>query len=660
MIEKKAISLTEDITKYLQSITFRGTPLWDRQRMENSSKLNLDLELFETRVTRWKSILGSEDLLSKRLKCNDLKLEDLLSLMGNSNPQTDLPKWSVTLSSILKYYDIARNRSLLKTFQPPVNLETLPFQDILYPLLQYYREQLLKVPTNYLSILSPEAHEMLERQFLSHVSYVTNLSLGVEFSKFRFNMAPASVFESAWSKQKSSRVIYGAFVKHFYGNGIYDFFDQYPVLARLLCQTIEFFILSISTFCQRFFADFHEVKKTFYFQINEPKNAISKLITNLSDRHNNGQTVFQCILSTGDSVIYKPRSISPEISFYNFIKHFNGYGLRLKLKTISAVSKFNYGWIETVNHKSCSTLNEVENFYVRIGYLLAILHVLSITDVHFENLYADGEFPVIIDLETLLDNYIGRNKPGEYTNETSILRTGLLPRWQKDSDGKKFDLSGLGADELQNSGLKIITWQYTNTDQMHLVNDTRTMMSLNHRVFIKENFPSANEFQDSLLSGFKEAYFSLLNNREHILNNYELLQQFDNLELRTLVRDTSTYSSIQLHLLHPEFLKDGIDRSIELEWLARPLMGTKQPREKRIILYKLEREAMEQLDVPHFNTSIKWPVDNNEIDEDFEFFNRKRDSRVIRDNLEKLNYNNYKQILETIRQSIKLRFKGKK
>ncbi len=73
------------------------------------------------------------------------------------------------------------------------------------------------------------------------------------------------------------------------------------------------------------------------------------------------------------------------------------------------------------------------------------------------------------------------------------------------------------------------------------------------------------------MAGFEEAYSCLLSNRREILANEELLNGFDSLELRVLVRDSATYSAIHLRLLYPEFLTDGLDRSIELDWLARPL-----------------------------------------------------------------------------------------
>ena len=43
----------------------------------------------------------------------------------------------------------------------------------------------------------------------------------------------------------------------------------------------------------------------------------------------------------------------------------------------------------------------MRRFYHRQGALLALLYVLDGTDMHYENLIAVGEQPVLVDVETL-------------------------------------------------------------------------------------------------------------------------------------------------------------------------------------------------------------------------------------------------------------------
>lgn len=108
----------------------------------------------------------------------------------------------------------------------------------------------------------------------------------------------------------------------------------------------------------------------------------------------------------------------------------------------------------------------------------------------------------------------------------------------------------------------------------------------------------------------------------------QLLDAFDDLDLRILVRSTVTYTRLQLYSFHPEFLKDGLDRSIELEWLARPMSPRafqKGPRR----LYECERVAMEQLDVPRLTTRDWAGMDQSFEDEEMRRLFTPRDSRVL-------------------------------
>ena len=58
-------------------------------------------------------------------------------------------------------------------------------------------------------------------------------------------------------------------------------------------------------------------------------------------------------------------------------------------------------WVEFVNFKECHSADELERFYQRQGGYLGLLYSLEATDFHFENLIAAGEYPILIDLESL-------------------------------------------------------------------------------------------------------------------------------------------------------------------------------------------------------------------------------------------------------------------
>jgi type 2 lantibiotic biosynthesis protein LanM len=413
-------------------------------------------------------------------------------------------------------------------------------------------------------------------------------------------------------------------------------------------------------FCQRFQRDFEDLRTFFGWEIDRPEGAVEGLRTDLSDRHSGGQTVSECVLRTGERVVYKPRTVEPEAAFYRFIHWLNGQGLSLDLRELRALGRTTHGWVESVAPAPCGSLPEVEKFYRRAGMLLGALHVTGTTDIHRENLIACGEHPVVVDLETMLSD-VARDlssshgkMEGTASGGVSVLSTGLLPRWQTAADGHPFDVSGLGGDEAQDQGVRHVWWRSINTDQMALSQDERFPVSTAHRVRLNDQIPSAASYLPALLAGFEEVYSLMVSQRERLLCDEEFMSSFDNLELRVLVRNTTTYTRLQLHLLHPEFLKDGLDRSIELEWLARPLSGPllSLPRQQ---IYDIERRSMESLDVPHFVSSL-WKGTESSPESDLLFLWGDRDSRVFRRRLAGLSPEDCSEQLATIREAVQSRF----
>ncbi len=79
-------------------------------------------------------------------------------------------------------------------------------------------------------------------------------------------------------------------------------------------------------------------------------------------------------------------------------------------------------WDELVTEAPCADLAAVERFYRRAGQLLRLLVLCRATDQHGGNVIAAGEFPELIDLETLFQ------RGGSVLSETP-LGTGFLPIW---------------------------------------------------------------------------------------------------------------------------------------------------------------------------------------------------------------------------------------
>jgi hypothetical protein len=138
---------------------------------------------------------------------------------------------------------------------------------------------------------------------------------------------------------------------------------------------------------------------------------------------------------------------------------------------------------------------------------------------------------------------------------------------------------------------------------------------MNHRVRLGDSAPTALEHLDALRRGFATAYRCFLASRDELSADDAVRAALSGLELRVLLRDTRTYARLLLYLLQPELLRNGLDRSIEIEWLARPL-GIELRSEARASIYEAERRALEAQDVPRLTTTMWDALPTAEQDRD--------------------------------------------
>lgn len=590
-------------------------------------------------IRRWHIVLGSSKILTERLNGSAFPLPVLQGILGGLQGQVDIPSWAVTLREVFRSQagrDSLPRRNGVVHDRSFSRHAPLPFQELLIEFLRHARERLQHRAGPALGVLRMPAVASLERHLLAHLTFVASLTVGRHYYLYRLDRAPLSAFATTWRHQAASSRIYRAFVRDMRDGGLAELLESYPVLARLLSQGVEQWIDAVADFCIRFVEDFPELRRVFAWKIDGPVAAVVQLQVDLSDRHCGGRTVFACRIKNGEDVVYKPRTVRPEQAFYRFIDWLNDRDLSLKLRSLRMLDRATHGWVEAVAVGPCRTTREVHAFYRRAGMLIAALHMLATTDIHRDNLIASGEHPVIVDLETILNGGIRASRDSRRkrrvddvaTARPSVMSTGMLPFWPRAADDDEPDMSALGSDSTQDPQIRPAEWDAVNTDQMTMSKGPARTPSMTHRVQLKKAYPSAVEYLSSILDGFRETYGCLLRSRDRLLADSQLLDAFDGLNLRILVRSTVTYTRLQLHSLHPEFLQDGLDRSIELEWLARP-MGPRAFQEGPRRLYECERTAMEQLDVPRLTTRDWAGMDQSFEDEEMRRLFKPRDSRVL-------------------------------
>lgn len=577
---------------WLADIAARATPLWDR-RLPSGKSLT-GARGAQERWRHWRDVLGSEEILSTRLANAGVDPSELDGLLDGDQQPGRLPTWAATFRSI---FASGQSPTLGAGPDRAIDLnDPLPFEDLLIGAVRYARAETAARLPHAATVLCPSAAATLEHQLLGHLTFMASGALGREFYEFRFRRAPLAAFETLFSQQPKTTHIYDAFIETMQRKGLLRLFDRYPVLARLIAQAVEQWVANIAKLCNRYVADCPDLWKLLGADPQPVVGSIVGARADLSDRHLDGATVVALVLRSGHKLVYKPRSGSGELGWAAVLAWLNSRNPRFPLTAAEVLDRGSYHWSTWIPVQGCTTPDEVHGFYVRCGMTLATLHALSVTDIHCENIIASGDHPVVVDLEMLLN-------PGMGPDLGTLARTGMLPNWQTTPGGHRFDMSALGADSRQRPGGAIPAWLHINTDQMMRVKSTAGGPSMDHRVQFGDVWPTALDHIDALVDGFVEGYRCFLQGREALCEDPKVKAALTGIELRVLLRDTTNYARLLLYLLQPNLLRDGLDRSIEIEWLARPLSVATPYPVARLSIYDIERRAMEAQNIPHFTVS---------------------------------------------------------
>lgn len=320
--------------------------------------------------------------------------------------------------------------------------------------------------------------------------------------------------------------------------------------------------------------------------------------------------------ASGRKVVYKPKDLGTEEAYHRLLFWCNKRGMPLPFKVLKVINRSSHGWVEFVEHELCKDQEEGRRYYRRAGMLMCLVYALEGTDCHYENLIANGEHPVLVDMETLMhhrprlegmDEGALAQLLAHEQLEHSLLRTGFLPRWEVSNDERvAYDVSGLGDGGERKPVISAPQWKHINTDRMVLESEP-VKMGAPTNVPIPDGVPLRLEkYGEEVVAGFQHMYCFLLDQREALLAPESLLYKFAHEQVRFVYRDTRVYFSIMQKLLNPKYLRDGADRSIQLELLGRAAIPLEGPLRAKGELprwwsvFPAERKAMEQADVPFF------------------------------------------------------------
>ncbi|MBD2169102.1 type 2 lantipeptide synthetase LanM [Calothrix membranacea FACHB-236] len=589
---------------------------FNTKNYQNINYQNLDQNLIEKRLQNWCQAIGGEQKLKQRLHWDGLDLNTVRPLLVTADFGKDdkLPAWAETLKELIESGISLLNLEAAEKL-PLDSQKPLPFEDFYFPFILVARRKLsAALSQNYdLALLSTEAYLTLEYSLLQQLVSLGTETLLFEFDKLRSNQVSAK--QDNHTEENNNRILYDQFIQNILEDGGLNFFEHYPVLARLIATNINFWVTNTIKFIQRLQADITAIEQTFSEDTTVGK--VKEIETSLSNRHHGGRSILAITFDSGIKIVYKPKDLSLDVAFNNLLDWCNQKGISSPFKITRILQRQGYGWVEFIAHQPCQNQAAVNNFYKRAGMLLSLLFVLGAKDCGSENVIANSEYPILIDADILMHPIVKSNDESEDWFEDSVLKAGFLPAWEGNTFSKNAQDSSVLGNIYPQQVNASREWQFINTDGMHLTSKTAIIPSGTNAVILEGKPVSPRNYVEAIVTGFEEIYRLLIKNKETLLGEESPLSPIRLLKSRFIPHPSIIYAIAAKNSLSPQSLRNGIEYSILInsliDTLSRSILKVGENPETWAI-WQAETKSVQQQDIPYF--SVCCNSDSLKIEQD--------------------------------------------
>lgn len=566
------------------------------------SGASVESEQATRRLTRWKNLppfRKSAQVFQQRLELDGLNEEELFMLLAQSEEEVQAtfaarPTWLGELLAAFAQPDpaVLASLPLQSVGDPPSDAIFHALKPLLARSFARLQAGIVDLQQRYAHVpFDPTVGFLFLPHFLDQILNKPAKALMLELNRAR---------ERGDLQDEAPDARFLHFLQQFVRpEKMLAFFKEYPVLARQLVEMCDKWGVRELELLQRLCADWDEIRA--HFGLSDDPGLLSEIKEGVGDPHQDGRSV--CILTwnSGLRLVYKPRSLSIDVHFQELLAWLNACGCQPTFRIARLLNKEQYGWYEYFTASGCATEEEIARFYQRAGGYLAILYMLDATDFHAENLIAAGEDPMFIDLESLFqpyaEKYEGADTYGFDLLTHSVRRIGLLPQRQwLGGDAGHIDLSGLGAPD-QGAWTSANSWSGLGTDNVQPIKEQVELKLANHRPTLRGETVKVLDYEPQIVAGFTTVYRLLLQQREELLR--DVLPRFAQDKIRVLFRPTHLYALLHSDSLHPDVLRDGLDR----EWLFDRLWIATGRSPYLIRLIGAERTDLQNGDIPKFTAT---------------------------------------------------------
>lgn len=342
-------------TRWRHALTLR-----ERLRAMNDSaaigRLEMDDET-EWRCARWRKLLGAVTFHT-RLDidgCSESQFKAALAY-GNTTAGFEIPNWARELDAVVLTSPTSAGNLGLAAFVEP-------FVARASSNIKAFLDSERTILCNHESLLDNASKELRTR--------LTNLAvktLVLELNAYRLlgrldGDTPEARFDAFCCRLADPAVRN-------------EMHLEYPVLCRSLLLAAEQWTVAMKECVTHAHADAPLIRERFFKHL--PPLSLIRVGSALGDQHR-GRAVRLVEFSDGATVLYKPRSLSPDIHFGELAEFTNRMGWSPKFEVHSCIDRGDYGWASIVRPGDCTDVAAVERFYERVGGYLCLLHLTSST-----------------------------------------------------------------------------------------------------------------------------------------------------------------------------------------------------------------------------------------------------------------------------------------
>ncbi|GAB3727286.1 hypothetical protein GCM10027598_46940 [Amycolatopsis oliviviridis] len=380
--------------------------------------------------------------------------------------------------------------------------------------------------------------------------------------------------------------------------------DEYPVLLRYCDDVLNNWFDSRLSFADHLTKDIRFLPELSADGLLAP---VSKVVFGAGDSHRGGKTV--AIVEFGnEKVVYKPRNVDMEQAWQHIVDWLARQRVTLDLVSPKVVPRGDHGWVEFITAESCTDPSEIKDFYHRIGAVLCLVYVLCGSDVHGENVIAHRGYPVMVDMEALFHGAQPESTDGHLVDPAArlvsegVLAIGLLPTKlvvRLNGAARSFEASAIASAGEQMSLLPGAVPENSETDEMRFVHKHVPITpATENQPKLDGRLQDPTGYVDDVVAGFSATYRAILANKDDWLDADGLISMLESIPQRYIAKPTFVYGKLLFDSLHPDYLRDSIDRDRVLLMLST--IGTADHTWAPILASEIE--DLRRGDIPYFET----------------------------------------------------------